>query len=96
MALNILTPSVIEPVETKTVSKNKVSEEILTIAFLPVIKESFLQEKKNRAAEHNISSKFFMGLKIRLKQILVYFLDPSHLYDLYIEFLVLQTPGIVF
>lgn len=53
---------VMEPVDTKTVSKRTVSVEKLITASLPVMKESFLQEKMKSDINNDINSKdLFIG-----------------------------------
>ena len=67
MALMILTDWVMEPADTKTVSKNSVSAENSTMALAEVIKEFFRQADKSRTTDNNSRSGYlFIGPKVQI------------------------------
>src|SRR5581483_6160243 len=61
--LRILTCSVMEPVDTKTVSNKRVSAENWIWAFPEVIKEFFRHATSMISIDNNRSSGFFIGFK---------------------------------
>ncbi len=68
MLLLILTNSVIDPREVKTVSKYKVSEEKLIATSWLVMKESFLHEKRKRMDDMVNIKSLFTAPKINDKE----------------------------